>query len=69
MMLPRSAGEVLDLRRLRLHGLLERIAGTHRYRVTSYGLATALLLTRTYTRVVLSGARRPPPTLVRWTLP
>ena len=41
-----------DLRRLRLHGLIERIAGTHRYQPTDFGLATALLLTRTYTRVL-----------------
>lgn len=44
-----------DLRRLRLHGLIERIPGTHRYQVTSDGLATALLLTRTYTRVLRPG--------------
>ena len=41
-----------DLRRLRLHGLIERIAGTHRYQPTDFGLATALLLTRTYTRIL-----------------
>nr|NIP19096.1 hypothetical protein [Xanthomonadales bacterium]NIX13882.1 hypothetical protein [Xanthomonadales bacterium] len=28
-----------DLRRLRLHGLIERIEKTHRYRVTKKGLA------------------------------
>jgi hypothetical protein len=41
-----------DLRRLRLHGLIERIAGTHRYQLTDFGLATALLLSRTYTRIL-----------------
>jgi hypothetical protein len=44
-----------DLRRLRLHGLIERIAGTHRYQLTDFGLASALLPTRTYTRVLRPG--------------
>ena len=30
-----------DLRRLRLHGLIERIPGTHRYRPTSPGFDVA----------------------------
>jgi hypothetical protein len=30
------------LRRLRLHGLSERVRGTHRYRVTDSGWRTAL---------------------------
>jgi hypothetical protein len=34
-----------DLRRLRLHGLIERIPGTHRYLVTERGLRTALFFT------------------------
>ena len=33
-----------DLRRLRLHGMIERIPQTHRYRVTSFGFRAALLL-------------------------
>jgi hypothetical protein len=41
-----------DLRRLRLHGLIERIAGTHRYRLTPLGLRTALFYSRTFNRVV-----------------
>jgi hypothetical protein len=44
-----------DLRRLRLHGLIERVPGTHRYQVTSAGLRTALLFTRTYARILRSG--------------
>ena len=44
-----------DLRRLRLHGLLERIAGTHRYRLTADGLRVALFFTRAYTRVLRPG--------------
>jgi hypothetical protein len=36
----------------RLHGLIERIAGSHRYRLTASGLRVALLFSRTYTRVL-----------------
>ncbi len=35
-----------DLRRLRLHGLIERQAGTHRYHLTEAGLRTALFYSR-----------------------
>ncbi len=35
-----------DLRRLRLHGLIERIPHTQRYHVTRGGLRTALFFTR-----------------------
>lgn len=38
-----------QLRRLRLHGMIERIPGTHRYQVISLGLRTALFFTPTYT--------------------
>jgi hypothetical protein len=44
-----------DLRRLRLHGLIERIPHTHRYRVTAQGLRTAWFFTRTYNRVLRPG--------------
>ena len=44
-----------DLRRLRLHGLIERLAGTHRYRLTESGLRVALFFTRTYARVLRPG--------------
>ena len=43
------------LRRLRLHGMIERIPRTHRYRVTSLGLRVALFFTRSYTRILRSG--------------
>jgi hypothetical protein len=43
------------LRRLRLHGLIERIPQTHRYRVTNNGWRTALFCTRTYNRVLRPG--------------
>jgi len=39
-----------DLRRLRLHGMIERIPGTHRYQVTDYGLRVALFFTRVQAR-------------------
>jgi hypothetical protein len=43
------------LRRLRLHGLIKRIPGTHRYRVTRLGWRTALFCTRTYNRILRPG--------------
>lgn len=43
------------LRRLRLHGLIERIPGTHRYAVTDFGLAAAVFLTRVHQRVLHNG--------------
>jgi hypothetical protein len=44
-----------DLRRLRLHGIIERIPQTHRYHVTPFGLRVAMLFTRTYARVLRPG--------------
>lgn len=44
-----------DLRRLRLHGLIERIPRTHRYRVTDFGLRTALFYTRACARILRPG--------------
>jgi hypothetical protein len=43
------------LRRLRLHGLIERLPHRHRYRVTEAGLRVALFFTRTYARIVRPG--------------
>ena len=40
-----------DLRRLRLHGIIERIPRTHRYSVTPFGLRVALFFTRTHARL------------------
>jgi len=51
-----------DLRRLRLHGLIERIPHTHRYRVTDEGLRTALFFTRVYARILRPGLARLAPT-------
>lgn len=44
-----------DLRRLRLHGLIQRIEGTQRYSLTEFGLKTALFYSRTYYRVIRPG--------------
>jgi hypothetical protein len=44
-----------DLRRLRLHGLIERLPGTHRYTVTDHGFKIAIFLTRAHQRLVRPG--------------
>jgi hypothetical protein len=44
-----------QLRRLRLHGFIQRQPGSHRYRVTDQGLRVALFVTRSYARVVRPG--------------
>jgi hypothetical protein len=44
-----------DLRRLRLHGLIERIPHTFRYQVTDTGLRSALFLTRVHDRLLRTG--------------
>jgi hypothetical protein len=44
-----------DLRRLREHGLIERIPRTHRYQVTPAGLRHAMFLTRVHDRILRAG--------------
>lgn len=44
-----------DLRRLRLHGLIERIPRTHRFRVTPDGLRIAIFFSRTWARLLRPG--------------
>src|SRR5262249_22326818 len=44
-----------DLRRLRMHGLIERIPKTHCYRITAKGLRTAIFYTRLYNRSLRTG--------------
>jgi hypothetical protein len=44
-----------QLRRLRLHGLIERRPNSFRYRVTEFGLRVALFFTRTYNRLLRPG--------------
>ena len=43
------------LRRLRLHGIIERIPQTHRYRITNPGLRTLWFCTRIYSRILRRG--------------
>jgi len=42
--------------------LIERVPGTHRYRVTRQGLRTALFFTRVYARILRPGLARLAPT-------
>jgi hypothetical protein len=44
-----------DLRRLRLHGLIQRTPKTNRYRITAKGLRTAVFYSRLYNRVLRTG--------------
>jgi hypothetical protein len=51
-----TAGQMsYDLRRLRAHGLIERIPRTHRYHLTPPGHEQALFLTRVHDRVLRTG--------------
>src|SRR6267378_378551 len=62
-----------DLRRLRLHGLIERVPHSHKYRITSLGARMAMLYVRVYARGVRptaslptsAGSRRGPHALER----
>jgi hypothetical protein len=44
-----------DLRRLRIHGLIERVPGTFRYQVTDAGITRALFLTRLHDKFLRTG--------------
>jgi hypothetical protein len=44
-----------QLRRLRLHGVIERIPKTHRYRLTGFGFRVAIFCTRAYARILRPG--------------
>jgi len=44
-----------DLRRLRLHGPIARIPGTHRYRPTPLGRRVAVFFTDAYNRFLRTG--------------
>ncbi|OJY38859.1 hypothetical protein [Pseudonocardia sp. 73-21] len=67
-----STGQVsYDLRRLRAHGLINRVPHSHRYRVTNTGLHHAMLITHLQTRVLQPGLAQltdpnpPRPTVLR----
>jgi hypothetical protein len=49
-----------DLRRLRLHGLIERVPRSHRYRITPFGARTAMLYVRLYARALRPAASLQP---------
>jgi hypothetical protein len=44
-----------QLRRLRLHGMIERLPNTHCYHVTDAGFRAALFFTRAYNRLLRPG--------------
>jgi hypothetical protein len=44
-----------NLRRLRLHGFIERIPKSHRYRLTDFRLRIAMFATRVWNRVLRPG--------------
>jgi len=46
------------LRRLRLHGMIERIPNSHRYRLTDLGLRSGWFFTRAYSRILRPGLGR-----------
>jgi hypothetical protein len=51
-----TAGKMTyDLRRLREHGLIQRLPNTHRYRVTDTGLQHALFLTHAHDHLLRAG--------------
>jgi DNA-binding HxlR family transcriptional regulator len=52
-----------QLRRLRLHGMIQRVPHSHRYRVTEFGLRAALFFTRTYNRILRPGLAQVLPSL------
>lgn len=57
------------LRRLRLHGLIERIPHSHRYRLTSFGLRVTLFFTRAYDHLLRPGLGAIVPALSRSSSP
>jgi ABC-type cobalamin transport system ATPase subunit len=51
-----TAGQMTyELRRLRLHRLIERVPHTNRYQVTSFGLQVAMFFTRAHNRLLRTG--------------
>ncbi len=51
-----TSGQIsYDLRRLRIHGLIERIPGTFRYHLTPAGIRQATFLTRLTQRLLITG--------------
>jgi hypothetical protein len=56
-----GAGQMTyDLRRLRLHGLIDRVPHSHRYRITPLGARIAMLYVRLYARAMRPAASLQP---------
>jgi hypothetical protein len=51
----RPGAMTYQLRRLRLHGMIERLPNTHCYHVTQTGFRAALFVTRAYNRLLRPG--------------
>jgi len=51
----KSGQMTYDLRRLRLHGLIERVPHSHRYQVTQKGMKVSLFYAKVYGRVLRGG--------------
>src|SRR4029077_20346675 len=58
-----------QLRRLRLHGLIERMPNSFRYLVTDFGLRVGLFFTRAYNRLLRPGLAAALPALRAITTP
>jgi hypothetical protein len=59
-----SQGQITyQLRRLRLHGVIQRLPGSFRYQITTFGLRAALFFTRAYNRHLRPGLAAAIPTL------
>ena len=55
-----AAGQMTyDLRRLRVHGLIQRVPHSHRYRITELGARMAMLYVRVYVRAFRPAASLP----------
>ena len=52
---PTQGQMTYQLRRLLMHGLIERVPKTHRYRLTAFGWRAALFLSRLYNRAIRPG--------------
>jgi hypothetical protein len=61
----RAGAMTYDLRRLRLHGLIERVPSSHRYRLTPTGARVAMFYVRLYTRALRPACSLQPVASVR----
>jgi hypothetical protein len=61
----RAGAMTYDLRRLRLHGLIERVPRSHRYRITPTGAQVAMFYARLYSRALRPACSLQPVASVR----